>query len=184
MNARSSRTSLILGMSLALLMAATRLDHFGSRFHLPDASLAVFFLGGILLRSPAAFLLFSLEAFSIDGLAFSLGTSTACFSPAYAFLLPTYGAMWLAGRYGHTLARSGAVAHAVALCAGTTLAFLCSSGSYYLLSPRYTDHSLAEFLTRSRMYFGPYLLTTAAYAVGAFVLARLITGRELHRVGE
>src|SRR5690606_27401011 len=35
--------------ALMLLMAATRFHHLGSALHLPDASLAVFFIGGALL---------------------------------------------------------------------------------------------------------------------------------------
>ena len=33
-------------------MVATRFHHLGSLIHLPDASMAVFFLGGLCLRRP------------------------------------------------------------------------------------------------------------------------------------
>jgi hypothetical protein len=41
--------------ALAALRAATRFHHFGSAMYLPDASLAVFFLGGLYLRRALAF---------------------------------------------------------------------------------------------------------------------------------
>ncbi len=42
----SPRSALAIGLSLALLMAATRSHHFATALHLPDASWAVFFLAG------------------------------------------------------------------------------------------------------------------------------------------
>ena len=40
----------------ALVMIATRFNHFGDALHLPDASMALFFLGGLYLRKHLAFL--------------------------------------------------------------------------------------------------------------------------------
>ena len=40
-------TTTWIGAALILLMAATRYNHFGSSLALPDASYAVFFLGGL-----------------------------------------------------------------------------------------------------------------------------------------
>ncbi|MGH8472507.1 MAG: hypothetical protein ACREVJ_08675, partial [Gammaproteobacteria bacterium] len=44
------RSALAIGLTLALLMAATRSHHFAATLHLPDASWAVFFLAGFYLR--------------------------------------------------------------------------------------------------------------------------------------
>ncbi len=45
---------------LTLLMVTTRFKHFGDLMHLPDASMAVFFLGGLYLRRHLAFVFFVL----------------------------------------------------------------------------------------------------------------------------
>ena len=97
--------SIVIFAALATLMLATRFDHFGSAVALPDASLAVFFLGGIFLTlsaraSLAAFTALILEAGLIDYYATSVqGISDWCMTPAYWFLIPTYGSLWLIGRW-------------------------------------------------------------------------------------
>ena len=45
--------AIVIFVALATLMAATRFNHFGSAVSLPDASLAVFFLGGLYLSRSA-----------------------------------------------------------------------------------------------------------------------------------
>jgi hypothetical protein len=81
-------------------MAATRSDHFAGELHLPDASAAVFFLAGVYLRPMWMLSALLVEAAFIDYLAIAVGgVSSFCISPAYGFLLPAYGALWLAGRW-------------------------------------------------------------------------------------
>ena len=58
---------------LVLVMAATRYHHFGDALHLPDASLAVFFLAGVLALPLAVFPVLLLEAGVIDLLAIGMG---------------------------------------------------------------------------------------------------------------
>ena len=85
------RTSLVIALLLAAVMAATRFHHFGSAISLPDASLAIFFLAGFYLRSPLLFAGFLAEAALVDYLAITYGgVSDWCISPAYVFLIPTY----------------------------------------------------------------------------------------------
>ena len=45
----------ILYAGLAALMDATRMHHFGTTLHLPDASLAIFLITGFFIASPAVF---------------------------------------------------------------------------------------------------------------------------------
>ncbi|MBI5626373.1 MAG: hypothetical protein HY935_04130, partial [Nitrosomonadales bacterium] len=104
--------------TLAALMAATRFNHFGSAVSLPDASFAIFFLGGLYLArfaraSMAVFIMLILEAGLIDYYATSIqGVSDWCLTPAYWFLIPTYGSLWLAGHWfalRHTMEGKGLV---------------------------------------------------------------------------
>ncbi len=85
---------------LVLLMAGTRLNHFAP---VPDASWAVFFIGGFYLRNWTrwAFPALMVLAVAIDyavitgqGLSF---WQHYCVSAAYWFLVPAYFAMWAGG---------------------------------------------------------------------------------------
>ena len=94
------RSALAIGLTLALLMAATRSHHFAATLHLPDASWAVFFLAGFYLRPLWMFpALIALAGVSDYVAIAGFGVNDFCASPAYGFLLPAYGALWLAGRW-------------------------------------------------------------------------------------
>lgn len=167
-------SKIVLPVALALLMLATRSDHFGSSLHLPDASLAVFFLAGLYWRGRFAFPLLLAEAALIDYIAIAhFGVSDFCVSPAYAFLIPAYAAPWAAGAWlRHRIEWNGQALLPVAgsLLAGTSLAFLFSNGSFYGLSGRFSDLSWGAFIEQAAHYFpsylaGPFLYVTLAAAV-------------------
>lgn len=172
----------MVGVMLAMLMLATRWHHFGDALHLPDASLAIFFIAGIFLSSALAFAALLLEAGAIDWIATSVGgVSDWCLSPAYWFLIPTYGALWAAGRW-YALIHRRRVSTLIPLCGAlfisTSIAFLISNGSFYALSGRFPDMSWTEYATRVAQYYPPYLMSAFVYAVAAaFVYALLSTGR-------
>ncbi len=164
---------------LMALMAATRFHHFGDFQTFPDASLAVFFLAGLFAANPWAFVILLLEASLIDTLAIGLGgVSGWCVTPAYLFLLPTYGIMWLGGRWTRRFQPdgiSGIVSALATLLAMTVLAFLVSNLGFFLLSGYFDDLSLADYSTRVATYFPQYLMTTLLYT------ALVLTGRWLWR---
>src|ERR1019366_1511685 len=103
--------SFMIVAGLVLAMVLTRFNHFGSSVALPDASLAVFFLGGLYLaKAPGARWIFAallVEAALVDYYAITvIGTSAWCVTSAYGFLALAYGAMWFAGNWfapRHTL---------------------------------------------------------------------------------
>lgn len=175
--------------ALVLFMAATRFySHFGSAVSLPDASLAVFFLAGFYLARlarPAAMALISLllVAGGVDYYAIAFrGVSDWCFSPAYWFLIPTYACMWYAGRW--YAARQKASWASMGLLAGvawvsTTAAFLISNGSFYLLSGRFSDMSLAQYAGSVVKYYPLYLSASLMYLALAAALHALLTN--LHK---
>src|ERR1019366_3250627 len=137
--------------ALAAPMAATRFNHFGSAVSLPDASLAVFFLGGLYLArstrvSMVAFIALILEAGLIDYYATSIqGTSDWCMTPAYWFLIPTYGSLWFVCRWfafrqntaDHTMEGQGLIALALAAWAANSFAFVFSNATFYLFSEHF-----------------------------------------------
>lgn len=164
----------LLPLSLALLMLATRSDHFGSTIHLPDASLAVFFLAGFYLRGKWVFPSLLALAVLIDSVAIAhFGVSDFCVSPAYVFLIPAYAApwaagFWLRGKIGWDWASLPLLAGA--WLAGSSLAFLASNGSFYWLSGRYADPNWAQYIERAGQYFLPYLTSPVAYVALAVAL--------------
>lgn len=173
--------SLALCAILAALMAATRMHHFGSSLHLPDASLAVFLLAGFLVASPLLFGALLIEAAALDYVAIThMGVSDYCVTPAYGFLIPTYAALWFAGRiyarmHQNNLRSLGLFA-AISFAA-VNVAFLISNGSFYLFSGRFADVSIAEYAARIAQYYVPYVSGAVVYLVPAVMLYALFTQR-------
>lgn len=171
---------------LAAVMLITRTHSLSHVVHLPDTSLASFFVLGYLVRRPAAFAgLFAL-GFAIDvWKIYVMGGSGFCFTPAYWMLLPAYGVMWFAGRFvadrfGERL--SALLPAAVLLVIAVFVSKLFSSGGFYLLSGRFPDPSIAEFLPRLQKYFPGTLFATLTWsAVAAAAYAALLVARPTMR---
>lgn len=177
-----------LAILLAALMLVTRLGHVDGVLHLPDASMAVFFLGGLFLRSDMLLLCYLLFAVSIDGAAIShAGVSPYCVTAAYAFLLPAYAALWYGGRLYSCLLDERLLSWAGALGAAlvsSSLSFAISNGSFYWLGGRIAHPTLAGYLESMQRWGPMFVGTTLAYVAfglllnaGAQRLARRIQRR-------
>ncbi|MET1754327.1 hypothetical protein ABVV53_02445 [Novosphingobium sp. RD2P27] len=179
---QSPRFELATFATLAAVMLITRTHSLSHVVHLPDTSLASFFVLGYFVRRPMAFAgLFAL-GFAIDVVKiYVLGGSGFCFTPAYWMLLPAYGVMWFAGRFvaerlGERL--SALFAAAALLVISAFVSNLFSSGGFYFLGGRYPDPTIAEFLPRIQRYFPGTLLATLLWSgVAAVLYAALITAR-------
>lgn len=158
---------------LALTMIAGRYHHFGSVLQLPDASLAVFFIAGFYLRPVRYFVIFLGLAAIIDMLAIALGTvGNFCISPAYGMLIPAYASLWFGGRWlaAHYKASWKIIPLVIGtLFVSTTVAYVISNGSFYLLSGNFTDLSWFNYVIQAKQYFTPYL-TSAFFYVGLTML--------------
>ena len=180
----STYGSLALLCALSGLMCVTRGNHFISPAHLPDASWAIFFLVGFYFRQRLLLPLFLAQAALVDYLAITqFGASSFCVTPAYAFLIPAYGALWAAGRWSATHLRAperNAAWLAASAFAGTLVCELVSSGSFYFLGGRFEDTSLREFGTRLAQYFPGDLGGVALYLGSAALLHLLIAGGKHH----
>lgn len=166
---------------LAAVMLATRTHSLSNFVHLPDTSLASFFVLGWLVRRPAAFGALFFLGFAIDvWVIFVMGGSGFCFTPAYAMLLPAYGVMWLAGRFAarHLPERASSLPGAAALVAAAAfVSNLFSSGGFYFLGGRFPDPTIAGFLPRLARYFPGMLTSTLLWtgvAVAAYALWRVL----------
>jgi hypothetical protein len=187
MIATPPRFSAPLAIALAAVMIATRFHHFGTALHLPDASMALFFLGGLWLRRHLAFAGFIALAVALDWVSVSYaGVSDFCVTPAYSFLLPAYAVLWYAGRAWSTrMARTpGRLAGAFGLAAlAASVSFLISNGAFYWLGGRYAQPHLSEYLARAWQWGPLFVRTTLSYVAVALVaywaMARLAATRHV-----
>ena len=182
----SNRNQILIGAVLALLLIATRGQHFATLHSLPGASWAVFFLAGVYLRP--VWILPALLAF-VWGLDFAphllSGASLAeivsggqafCLTPSYFFLLPAYAALWFAGRWyagQYRFEWRTLLPLAGAVMIGAVVCELFSSGGFYFFSGRFAEPTLAEFAVRLMTFFPRYLQSLAFYVGIAAVVHAL-----------
>ncbi|HVV92471.1 MAG TPA: hypothetical protein VHD15_03525 [Hyphomicrobiales bacterium] len=175
------RTSLA-GIALAALMAATRVHPAGAGDFFPDASLAVFFLAGLALASPLWLGAFLVEAVMLDAWAIGIAHVPAvCLTWGYAFLLPAYCALWLAGR-GAAAGPAvggfvGGLRLGALLLAGVVAYFVLSNLGYFLGGGFAATTGVAGYAETVAHYFPAYFAVAGAYVAGA--LAASLAGRRL-----
>lgn len=182
---RSAQTATFI--ALMVVMVATRFNHVGTWLHLPDASMALFFLGGLYLRAHWRFAVLVALALVIDWAAITLaGVSDFCVTAAYAALPVAYAVLWYAGRAfaGALSARIGTLLLAWALgVAAAALSFVISNGAFYWLGGRYADPHWAEYVARAWQWGPLFVRTTACYLAAGLalyaVLARVFAPRRL-----
>jgi hypothetical protein len=167
----------IAAFALAVLMAVTRIHHFGVGAVAPDASTGVFFLAGLLLGSPWFLLAFLVEALVLDGIAIGfLKVADACMSSGYALLVPAYGALWLGGRAFRAVEKIDLFAAGKFIClvaGGTAVFFLISNLGYFFGSDFY-QLGVAEYVTRVSRYFPTYLTVTLFYSIAGAAVFWLV----------
>ena len=157
--------SLAIALGLLFAIVLTRTNHFGDHVYLPDATLAVLFLGGLLVARKAWLGLAIAVAFGMDFYALGYkGVSNYCMSLGYWGLIPTYAVVWGAGRM---LANSNVanrsqnpfniVPFALLSVVSTSIAFVMSNAFWYALSDKVATLSIVEFSQRVAQYYAPYV---------------------------
>lgn len=168
-----------LWLVLMALMMATRFKHFGDVLHLPDASMAIFFLGGLYLRHHWTFVVMVLVAVALDWVSISYaGVSDFCITLAYSFLPLAYAVLWYAGRWYAPRMRGRALSHVgafmVALLAAAA-SFAISNGAFYWLGGRYANPHVGEYLARVWQWGPLFVRTTVSYVAVALVLQAVVS---------
>ncbi len=164
-------------IALLIVMAATRFHHVGSLLHLPDASMALFFLGGFYLRRYVQYALLLGVAVLIDYVAIrQQGMSFFqhyCVTPAYYALLLSYFVLWQAGRWV-SARRAGGLASLGGVwlvgVAAAAVSFLISNGAFYWFGGRYPDPNWSQYLARAGQWGPLFVRTTATYIAVALAL--------------
>ena len=186
MTTMNLRQQILVFLGLAALMLATRFHHFGSALHMPDASLAIFFVAGFYLRRVAFFALLGAEAVLIDYVAVNYaGVSSWCITPAYGALALSYVVAWAGGYW---VSRNAALNTAFALrlalsaFAATSAGFLLANGAFYWLSGRIVDPNWSGYWSHMTLYFASFVGAACAYIAAAALLegAVLLAERRPH----
>ena len=161
---------------LVLLMAGTRINHFAP---VPDASWAVFFIGGFYLRNWTrwAFPLLMGLAVVVDwAVISSQGMSFwqhYCVSAAYWMLIPAYFAMWAGGmllrRYYSSASLKSLGLLAATVIGSVALCHLIAQGSFYWISASVAEPTFAGWAANYGHWFGPYLAGTAIFVALAAI---------------
>ncbi len=175
MNDRTQRAFILL--LLALLMTATRINHFAP---VPDASWAVFFLGGLYLRAWTrwAFPLLMALAVVIDWLVISAQGlqfwQHYCVSPGYVALVPAYLSLWTGGAWLQGLPKQATwimlARGALVLVVSVALCHLIAQGAFYWSSRAVVDPSVAGWAKNYADWFAPYLRTAVLYVAAALLV--------------
>jgi hypothetical protein len=150
---------------LLLVMSITRGSHLLTSVSLPDASFAIFLIGGMLLTKPKWFISLFILSVVIDLATLSINSSYQIpINFGYLGLLPSYGIMWLFGsRIANTKSFLKLIAFGVI---STLITFVISTQTYNLLSGTFSDITIKEsiqigweYLPQSFIYTMSYLLT-------------------------
>jgi len=157
-------------VTLALVMMGTRINHFAQ---IPDASWALFFLGGFYLRGDGRWAFPALMALAVAVDTFVIAAAGLsfwnhyCVSLAYWFLVPAYLSLWLGGHWlrnryqGLSFATAGWLL--LAFLVSVETCYLLSNGSFYWLSDNVANRSFAGWLKNLGDWALPYLYTAGLY---------------------
>jgi hypothetical protein len=147
---------------LFLFMALTRGSHLLTSVSLPDASFALFLIGGMLFKKSRWF--FSLFTFSvvIDLVTLSIdNTYQIPINVGYLGLLVSYGIMW---SFGSRIATSKRFLNFASFgVIATLIAFLISTQTYNLLSGTFPDITIKESIQTGWEYLPQSFIYTMSY---------------------
>lgn len=160
---------------LSFLMILTRGSHITTLYSLPDASLALFLIGGIYLGNIRFFITFFLLGLFIDFGAAALDPNLGfCLTKGYWGLIPAYASLWVSGYFLNQrkfLQKLSIFIPFVSIA--VILAFLISTQTYYLFSGRFGNPSILESILHGWDYLPQYFLSSFTY-IGLFWLTQHI----------
>jgi len=155
-------TKLYIFAFLGLAMLLTRGDHLLTSASLPDASFALFLIGGVLLKKPKWFISFFTFSVLIDLVTLSFNNNYYIpINLGYLGLLPSYGLMWFFGlRIANTKSFLKFTAFSVL---ATLIAYLISTQTYNLLSGTFPGITIKESILEGWEYLPQSLIYTISY---------------------
>jgi hypothetical protein len=152
-------------LALSFLMILTRGSHIATLYALPDASLAIFLIGGIYLRNIRFFIALFLLGLFIDFGAAALDAKLGfCLTKGYWGLIPSYACLWVCGYFLSQRKFLQKLSIFIPLVSiAVMLAFLISTQTYYLFSGRFGSPSILESILHGWDYLPQYFLSSFTY---------------------
>ena len=159
--------------TLLLIMILTRGSHLLTSITLPDASFALFLIGGMLLKKPKWFISLFAASVIIDLIALSINpTDQIPINLGYLGLLPSYGIMWLIGLY---VSKTKDILKFLIFSAlGTFVSFMISTQTYYLFSNKFPGITIQASIQTGWEYFPHSFIYTMSYLVAYWVIQSLL----------
>ena len=163
---------------LLLVMSITRGSHLLTSVSLPDASLALFLVGGIYLKNIRFFLALFLLGLVIDFGASAFDPKLGfCLTNGYWGLIPAYGVLWLSGYFLHHKKSIQKLSIFIPIVSiAIILAFIISTQTYYMFSGRFGNPSFFESVFHGWEYLPQYFLSSFAY-IGIFWLISYLVNK-------
>ena len=154
---------------LFFLMLLTRGSHLLTSVSLPDASFAIFLIGGSLLKKPKWFISLFAFSFSIDLITLSMNSNYQIpINLGYFGLLPSYGIMWIIGSY---IANTKSVIKFTTFSSiATLISFFFSTQTYNLLSGSFPEITFKQSIQMGWEYLPQSLIFTMSYIMAYWVI--------------
>ena len=158
----NNNTKYIYFCLITLCMILTRGSHVVSPYALPDASFALFLVGGMILKKPKWFISLFILSVVIDLATLSMNnTYQIPINVGYLGLLASYGIMWF---FGLRIANTNNFVKFTAFSfLATLIAFLISTQSYNLLSGTFPDITIKESIQTGWEYLPQSFIYTMSY---------------------
>ncbi len=169
----SGNSRIYLFASLMFLMLLTRGGHLLTSVSLPDASFALFLIGGMLLKKPKWFISLFVFSIAIDLVTLSVNNNyQISINLGYLGLLPSYAIMWFIGS-SITNTKSLLKFISFSLLA-TFTAFLISTQTYNLLSGTFPGITIKESILAGWEYLPQSLIYTMSYLIAYWGIQALL----------
>ena len=165
-------TNLYIFTFLIFIMLLTRGDHLLTSVSLPDASFALFLIGGLLLKKPKWFVSLFALSFAIDLVTLSMNSAYQIpINLGYLGLLPSYGIMWFVGsRIANT---KSFIKFSVFGALATLIAFLISTQTYNLFSGTFPDITIKQSIQTGWEYLPQSLIYSMSYLIAYWFVQSL-----------
>ena len=147
---------------LFVFMVLTRGSHLLTSVSLPDASFAIFLIGGMLLKKPKWFISLFIFSVVIDLVTLSMNSTYQIpINQGYLGLLPSYGIMWF---FGSRIANAKSFLRFTAFgVIATLISFVISTQTYNLLSGTFPDITIKESIQTGWEYLPQSFIYTMSY---------------------
>ena len=158
---------------ILFLMVLTRGSHLLTSVSLPDASFALFLIGGILLKKPKWFISLFTISVAIDLITLSMnGAYKIPINLGYLGLLPSYGIIWFIGsRIANT---KSFIKFTICGVLATLIGFLISTQTYNLLSGTFPNITIKQSMQTGWEYLPQSLIYTMSYLMAYWGIQALL----------